>query len=164
MQAKLHAGVTLEITRAVSGTAYVTPGLLQKQTSVAGQMQELTFKPVTYPGEERCSLKCNLTNEGLKTGYMAMQIGVYAKDPDAGEILYFISQAEVGKGTEIPSEAEAPGYSAEWDFTVQFGQADGVTVVVDPSNTVSRADMEEYVAAEIAVATTEEIDAAIESQ
>ena len=50
-------------------------------------------------------------------------------------------------GLPIPSEAEMPGYSAEWTFTFKYGQADSVTVVVDPSNTVSRTEMEEFVEA-----------------
>ena len=36
LQAKLLAGTTLTITRAVTGTGYVTPGLLQNQTAVSG--------------------------------------------------------------------------------------------------------------------------------
>ncbi|MBR3999973.1 MAG: hypothetical protein IKI93_16705 [Clostridia bacterium] len=146
LQAKLIAGTQLTITRAVTGTGYVTPGLLQQQTAVGGEKQELTFGEVTYPEEGKCALKCRLKNEGLTVGYTAMQVGVYATDPDEGEILYFITQAESNKGTEVPSETESPGFSAEWNFYFQFGHADGVDVTVDPSNTVSRADMESYAA------------------
>ena len=144
LQAKLIAGTKLTITRAVAGTGYVTPGLLQQQTAVGGVKQELTFSAVSYPEEGKCALGCRLTNDGLPTGYTAMQVGVYATDPDEGEILYFITQSESNKGTEVPSETEAPGFSAEWNFYFQFGQADGVTVVVNPSNTVSPADFEAH--------------------
>lgn len=137
LQAKLIAGTKLTITRAVSGTSYVTPGMLQQQTAVGGEKQELTFSAVTYPEEGKCSIRCRLTNDGLSTGYTAMQVGVYANDPDEGEILYFIAQSESNKGTEVPSATEAPGYSAEWNFYFQFGQADSVELTVDPSNTVT---------------------------
>lgn len=146
LQAKLIAGTKLTITRAVTGTGYVTPGLLQQQTAVSGEMQALTFDEVTYPEEGKCSLRCGLKNDGLNVGYTAMQVGIYATDPDEGEILYVITQAESNKGTEVPSETESPGFSAEWNFYFQFGQADEVSLTVDPSNTVTVAVFESAMA------------------
>lgn len=137
LQAKLIEGNTLTITRAVTGTGYVTPGLLQQQTEVSGPMQPLEIRPVTYPEEGKCALPCTLTNEGLTTGYTAMQLGIYANDPDEGEILYFIAQAETDTGTIIPAEDETVHYTAEWTFYFQYGHADNVTVVVDPSNSAT---------------------------
>lgn len=134
LQAKLIAGTTLQITRAVTGTGYITPGLLQNQTAVSGEIQQLTFRPVSYPAEGKCKLTCDLNNDSVETGYTAMQVGIYAYDPDEGEILYFIDQAESGTGTIIPSATEMPGYSAEWNFYFQYGHADNVTVVLDASN------------------------------
>ena len=134
LQAKLIQGTTLNITRAVTGSGFVTPGLLQQQTAVSGEKQTLTFQTVTYPEQGKCKLPCHLNNDELTTGYTAMQVGVYALDPDEGEILYFIVQAEANTGTVIPAQHEVPGYSAEWNFYFQYGQADAVTVEVDPSN------------------------------
>lgn len=146
LMAKLTAGNTLTITKAVTGTGYVTPGLLSQQTAVTGPKQELNFKTSTFPEEGKCNLPCFLTNNGVAAGYTAKQVGIYALDPDEGEILYFISQASSGQGTEVPSETEMPGYSAEWTFTFQYGQADGVNVTVDPSNTLSRGEAEALLA------------------
>lgn len=139
---KLMEGNTLTITRAESGEGFVTPGLLVQQTHVTLPKQALVFSPVSYPEEGKCTLPCYITNEKLSTGYTAKQVGIYAMDPDEGEILFFIAQSTSDKGTEIPSEAEMPGYSAEWTFYFQYGQADGVSVTVDPSNSVSREEME----------------------
>ena len=134
---KMVSGKTLNITRAVAGAGYVTPGTLQSQTAVSNEKQEISFRAASYPEEGKCALPCFLTNDGIKTAYTATQIGIYAEDPDDGEILYFIAQAPSGKGTEVPTETEMPGYSAEWTFYFKFGQADGVNVTVNPSNTVS---------------------------
>lgn len=160
---KLVAGNTLSITKAVAGAGYVTPGLLIKQTEVTSPQQELTFRPITYPSTGKCAVSCYLTNDGISTGYSATQVGIYATDPDDGEILFFLAQATSGDGTEVPSETEMPGYSAEWTFYFQYGQADGVTVVVDPSNTVTQTILENYIASEIQTATNEEIDAAYDA-
>lgn len=160
LQAKLIQGTALKITRAVTGTGYVTPGLLSQQIEVTGIRQELSFKPVSYPEAGKCALPMNLGNDDLTIGYMATQVGVYATDPDEGEILYFIAQApSADKGTEIPSAVESPGYTAEWTFYVQYGQADKVTVMVDPEGAVSREEMELFIEGEFIAITYAEIDA-----
>lgn len=153
--AKLTQGNTLDITRAVTGAGFVTPGLLSRQTEVTDPKQTLSFKPISYPEEGKCKFPVALTNEGVATGYKATQVGVFASDPDEGEILFFIVQStDADSGTLVPNETEMPGYSAEWTFYFQYGQADGVNVIVDPSYTVSREEMEVYVA-ENAVSPTE---------
>ena len=143
---KLVQGNTLAITKAVSGTGYVTPGTLQNQTAVSGIKQTLNFRALSFPEEGKSEVTCYLTNAGLAAGYTAQQVGVYARDPDEGEILFFITQASSGNGTIVPAETESPGFSAEWAFTFPYGQADTVSVTVDPSNTVNHTLMESYVA------------------
>lgn len=145
--AKLTQGNTLEITRAVTGAGFVTPGFLSDQTAVTLPKQTLSFKPVSYPEKGVCKFPVALTNEGLTTGYDAKQVGLFANDPDYGEILLFIVQSrDADTGTPIPSETEMPGYAAEWTFYFQYGQAGSVSVTIDPANTVSRGEMEAYVA------------------
>lgn len=157
--AKLTQGNTLDITRAVTGAGFVTPGLLLKQTKVTDPKQTLTLRPVTYPETGKCAFPVRLTNEGVDTGYYATQVGVFAMDPDEGEILFFIVQAtDANSGTIIPSETEMPGYSAVWTFYFQYGQADGVNVTVDPSNTVTFDEMKEYVKNNILPITKEQIE------
>lgn len=139
--AKLTQNNTLAITSAYTGSGYVDPDELETQTAVTNQQQSLAFRTVTYPEEGKCAIPMLLTNDGLSTGYTAMQVGVFANDPDDGEILLFIAQAETGAGTIIPSATDMPAFSAEWTFYLQYGQADGVTVTVDPSTAVSEAEL-----------------------
>lgn len=144
--AKLTQGNTLQITEAVTGAGFVTPGLLMKQTEVSDPKQPLSFRPVTYPEEGKCAIPMALKNDGLATGYKATQVGVFATDPDEGKILFFIAQAvDAASGTTIPSETEMAGYAAEWTFYFRYGQADNVEVTVDPANAVSRAEAETIV-------------------
>lgn len=132
---KLTQGNSLKITRAVTGTGYVNPDTLAYQTKVTGIKQQLAFKAASYPATGTCKLPMFLTNQGLSTGYKARQIGLYATDPDEGEILYFIAQSS--DGTDVPSASEMPEYSATWSFYFRYGQADKVTVNVDPSHTIT---------------------------
>lgn len=146
LQAKLMAGSTLRITKAVTGAGYINPIILQQQTEVLDIKQTLEFRPVSYPESGKCASRTFLTNDGLNTGYTAMQVGYYAEDPDLGEILYFIAQAAEGHGTIIPSENEMPGFGAEWTFYFQYGQADDVTVQVNQAGAVTREEMDAAIA------------------
>lgn len=139
--AKLTQGTSLRITRAEAGTGYVSDSVLANQTAVTGAKQELTFRAASYPDAGTCKLPMYLTNKGLAAGYKARQIGLYANDPDEGEILYFIAQSQ--NGTDVPSAADMPDYSATWTFYFKYGQADEVSVTVDPSNAITVDMLEE---------------------
>lgn len=137
LQAKLHSGTTLSLTRAVAGAGTVDAAMLQYQTSVTDERKELSFSLESYPEEGSCAVPMKLDNSDVDVGFTATQIGVYAFDPDEGEILYLIAQAVFGEGTIVPSKTEMPGYVAVWTLTLQYGQADGVTVTVNPSGSIT---------------------------
>ena len=139
--AKLTQGTYLKVTRAVAGTGYVNPEALANQTGVTGAKQELTFRAASYPETGKCKLPMFLTSAGVNTRFTIKQIGLYANDPDEGEILYFIAQSS--GGTTVPSYAEMPDYSATWTFYFQYGQADEVSVTVDPANAITTDMLEE---------------------
>ena len=163
LQAKLIAGNTLTITRAVVGSGSVSPTLLQDQVAVSDPQQTITaFSSITYPATGKAAVTMQLTNDDLTAGYTAMQIGFYATDPDNGEILYFIAQANEGTGTVIPAPSEMTDYTAEFTFYFQYGQADNVTVTVDPAAAVTTDAMETYVNNAITV-LQEQIDVMLEN-
>lgn len=155
--AKLPQGNTLKITSAKSGSGAVDATLLEEQTSLTTQKQTFTIENVSFPEERKCSLILSLTNEGLTSGYPLSQIGIYAQDPDEGEVLFSIFQAADGESVNIPSETVLPGYNLEWNYNLVFDNADIVSVDVNPANTVSRSAMEAYVSGEIAKITAESI-------
>lgn len=162
---KLIKGHTLKITRAETGTGFVAPELLPQQTAVSEPMQQLTFSAVSYPDEGKCMIPCRLTNEEVTESYIARQIGLYAEDPDKGEILFYLTQVEdEDGGTGIPAAKIIPSYSATWNLVIYYGMADGVDVTVDPAGAVTYEEMEDYVedALEgLVPATNEEIDEAL---
>lgn len=158
---KLMSGNTLSIVMAESGAGYVEPTELEHQSSVTDPKQQLNVEVLSYPETSRCAVICSLINTRLARRYMARQIGLFATDPDDGVVLFCILQAEDGDGTEILSEAESPGYSADWTFNFDFSQVDGINVVVDPSNMVTHTWLAEYIDTALA-ATYAEIDAAMD--
>ena len=158
---KLHSGTPLTITRAAAGAQSVTADELKTLESVPDERQELIFSTVSYPDEQLCAIPVKLYNYGLTDGYVAQVIGLYAEDPDDGEILYMVTRAANG-GTEVPAESEMP-YTASWILYVKFGPADGVSITADPSSSVTLEDVQalidthtEDTAAHTAVLATKE--------
>lgn len=144
---RMTTGSNITITKALIGSGYVNPTLLPSQTGVSSSKQEATFKSVKYPEPGKCAVTCSINNHDLAVGYTARQIGVYANDPVDGEVLFFIAQVSNSEsGIVVPSETEMGSYNAEWKFTFQYGQADGVNVTVDPAAAVTQTAMEAYVA------------------
>lgn len=143
---KLVEGHSLIITRAETGAGFVEPELLPKQTAVTDPKQALTFAPVSYPDEGKCVIPCKLNNKDVTESYIARQIGIYAEDPDEGEILFYITQVEdEDGGTGIPASKIIPSYSSTWNLTIYYGMADGVNVTVDPAGAITQEMMEQYV-------------------
>ena len=147
--AKLPQGTALEITSAKTGMGTVDSSSLQDQTGVASPKQTLAIQNVSYQEDGKCSLILSVTNEGVASSYTIMQLGIFAKDPDEGEVLFSIYQVNSGDGINIPSETILPGYNAEWSYNIKFDMADNVNVNVDPSNMVTRSAMEAYVGSEV---------------
>lgn len=153
LQAKLLGGTELTITKAQTGSGSVAVSALPSQTSVTSPQQTLTIRSVTTPEEGTAALTCYLTNDSISTSYTVTQIGVFAEDPDDGEILFYIVQAATGEGTVVPSNTEMPGYSAEWTFYFSYGQASTVNVTVNPTNTISQAQAQEMITQSIGSAS-----------
>lgn len=139
--AKLASGNALSLVRAVAGAGRVEPVELKYMTAVIEEKQELSFATQSYPEEGKCAVPVKLSNSGVSVSYAVHQIGIMAFDPDEGEILFMISQETSGTGTEIPSANQTPGFSAAWTFYLQYGQADGVEITVDPSNAVTAGEV-----------------------
>lgn len=156
---KLVKGHTLSITRAETGAGFVAPETLPLQTAITDPKQALTFSAVSYPEEGKCMIPCKLTNEEVTESYIARQIGLYAEDPDEGEILFYITQVEdEDGGTGIPAAKLIPSYSSVWNLVIYYGMADGVDVTVDPAGAITYEQMEEYVETTIQALTFAEID------
>ena len=161
LQAKLIAGTTLNITKAQAGAGSVSVSDLPTQTAVTNPMQTLNLRPSSLPTPGTAAVPVYLENNSLSSGYTAMQIGIFAQDPDDGEILYFIAQADAGTGTEIPSASEMPGFTAEWTFYFAYGQASTVNVTVDPANTVSQAQATTMINQAVSSINTSQITAGV---
>ncbi len=132
LQGKLLSTKALEITRVVSGASCVPGGQLIVQTAVSDIKQTLEIEDLTYQDNGVAVIKVYLDNYSLQTGYTIWQVGIYAADPDEGEILYAIAQTNAGE--YIPSITEQPvGFSCEWAFYLAFSNGDNISVNISPT-------------------------------
>lgn len=138
LQAKLISTDTLKITRAVAGTSRVAADKIKEQTEISNIAQTLDVELLTYDRHGNAVIKVGCDNRDVSTSYTAYQIGIYATDPDIGEILYAIAQEETN-GDYIPSITEQPnGYYGTWTFLLTFGSASSVDVTIDPTHAITR--------------------------
>ena len=143
LDAKLAAqGLPLKIKSAKSGSGSVNPTLLKEQIAVTLPKQTLELKDAFVTGENTVNLPTSLSNEALDIGYALFQVGIYAEDPDDGDILYIIAQTSEESGELIPSKTEMPGFSIDWNFAVAVGDASTVQVTISEAGklTMEQAD------------------------
>ena len=134
LQAKLLNGQTLKIKRVTTGAKKVPVVDLRQQTEVTEGGYDITLQPSRTDGEKMI-LPVLLENKGLKESYDLWQVGVYAEDPDEGEVLFCLAQAAQAKN--IPSEEESPGFSVTWDFCFDISNTAPFEVVMNSAGLVN---------------------------
>ena len=87
LTAKTAAGACLRVTRVVGGSGHTT--------DVPNAVQLPEIRQTLAVGEARCAgdtavLPATLAAVGLESTYTLTELGIYAEDPDEGEILYCV--------------------------------------------------------------------------
>ena len=132
LMAKLMSGTgTVEFTKiGVSSTTY-TDAQLEALTSLSGVKQTAPITNVARNNNVSVTVEGAISNEELTVGYYMQTIGLYAKDPDLGEILYAVTTASVA-GYMPPFNNRTPS-GAQFKLTTTVGNAEKVTLQIDPS-------------------------------
>ena len=144
LQSKVATGGTIEFTKTKTGAGMVEPVLLQAQTALTDERQEFSFAAESTVNKETgtVSLVAVIDNDGLQVGYDCYQVGIYATDPDDGEILYAILQSE--NALAVPAEADMVGWIAEMNMAMQYGNAENVQITMNPAGVISREEYEQH--------------------
>ena len=111
-------GKGITITRAVSGTSSVDVTAIGQQTAIDQVVQNLELQQSKMTDNDTIEIPVILSNKDLKEKYNLRQVGIYAVDPDEGEILFAIAQIDEAK--RIPAEVESPGFSIEFIFSFKL--------------------------------------------
>lgn len=148
LMAKVMAGATkLNFTKiAISENTLSSD--LASLTGIGTIKQSQAVSYVERQNNSYVKVGTSFVNTSLASGYYVRNIGLYATDPQEGEILYSISVADESEKTAewMPPFNGVGSSSLIVNLITAIGNASNVTVVVDPS----------------AVATVTQLDAVIE--
>lgn len=133
--AKVVAGTTkLEFTKIkVSDTKL--SGDLASMTGIGTVKQEEKVASVVRQNGANVKVSASFSNQTLGQGYYVRNLGLYANDPQAGEILYSISVADESTATAdfMPPFNGIGVSSLMVDLVTAVSNASSVNVTVDPS-------------------------------
>lgn len=142
LMAKMIAGQgNIDFTKvAASETAY-TDAQLEGLTSLSGVKQTTLVSKVTRTNGVAIQVEAAMTNTDLKTGYYMKTLGLYAIDPDEGEILYGVSNATVPGWMPPYNGLTVSG--AFFKLVTTVGNADNVSLNVDPGAVATIGDIQD---------------------
>lgn len=139
LMAKLLAGKQTAFTKVkVSSTVY-QDGQLENLTALTNIKQEATAQAYGN-NTATISVTAAIENTGLQTGYYINTVGLYATDPDKGEILYSVSSAAVNGYMPPDTGVSKSGFS--FKIYSEVGNASQVDLTVDPAAIATHGDIE----------------------
>ena len=140
--AKGLTGTQIKFTRVKIGDGQPTPGQkLDELTDLIAPKKELAINSIKAEGDGQCRVRTHLTNIGLEVGLFVYELGVYALDPDEGEILYGYTTAETPDF--LPPEGGTTLINHQFDIMTIVGNATNVSAKIDVDGYVSQADFDE---------------------
>ena len=124
----------LEFTR-VSVSDTTLTGDLASKTGIGTIKQTAKVASVVRTNNSSVKVSASISNEELTSGYYVRNIGLYAKDPNEGEILYSISVADESSATAdwMPPFNGVGVSSLMIDLITVVSNSDKVVVEVDPT-------------------------------
>lgn len=136
LMAKVVSGATkLAFTRIAVSEATNLGSDLASLTGIGTIKQSQPVASVVRQNDTYVKVSASFSNESLSTGYYVRNIGLYATDPQEGEILYSISVADESSKTAdwMPPFNNIGSSSLIVDLVTAVSNASNVTVSVDPS-------------------------------
>ena len=131
LQAKVQAGTELEITKLKLGSGVVPSGTdIKTLTDLITPEQNLGIGGTEAVGDY-CKVSATISNSGLEAGYYVRELGVFAQDPDEGEILYLY--ATDGAPDYLPAGGGSTVISQEFSVMIAVDDTDNIVVDIDPA-------------------------------
>ena len=150
LQAKVDAGSKMQLTKCRLGSGTLSSGQsLEDLTKLITPVQTLPIASVSYAEDSHaCIITAVTDNSNVATGYYLREFGVYATDPDDGEILYAV--ASDSEPDFIPAKGTSAVISQEIGVALTFANAANVTALVNTSAMATITYVNNYVADAVA--------------
>ncbi|MNJ46322.1 Phage tail fiber repeat protein [compost metagenome] len=119
-------------TRMAVGSGTLSGQSLESMTSLITPVKDLTISRLKHPtGSIRALIGATLTNPDVTTGFYLREVGVFAEDPDVGEILYMYANAGATADYITPSGDGV--IEKAINMNVFVGAATNITANIDES-------------------------------
>lgn len=130
LQAKVEAGEILKFTTLKLGDGVYTPDIdMETLEDLISPKQNLGVASKEADGKY-CRISTTISNASLNTGYYVRELGVFAEDPDDGEILYMY--ATDNTPDFLPPGGGSIATSQEFSVNIAVSNAENVQIVVNP--------------------------------
>lgn len=132
LQAKAEAGAQLKFTRMGIGDGQLGGQSIPSLNKLIHETMSLPITRLKPQLPAQAIVGAVLSNQDVTTGFYFRELGIFAQDPDEGEILYAYGNS--GSGAEyIPPKGTADIIEKTIDMIVTFGQAQNVSAVINSS-------------------------------
>ncbi len=118
---------------------------LETLTALSGIKQNTPIISVSRTNNTAIMVEALISNTELTLGYYLRTIGLYAEDPDKGEVLYAAS-AELSGGCFMPAYNGITVSGARIQFVTTVGNSNNISLLVDPAGMVSVELLEKKIA------------------
>lgn len=128
---------------------------LSGATALKDQRQSVQISSISAVDSTTVKLVAVISNTGLEQGYRITEVGIWAKDPDEGDILFSLAVAEPNGADYIPAET---GGSISMNFEMYQTVTASTEVNIQPGTGAyaSAKDLQDFIDC---VMTTAELDA-----
>ena len=142
LMAKMLVGTgNVQFTKIAVSDATYTDAQLPGLTSLSSIKQSTLVSKVIRTNEVAVQVEGAVTNTELSTGYYMRTIGLYALDPDDGEILYAVTIAS--QAGYMPPYNGITVSGAYFKLVTTVSNADNVTLEVDPAAVATIGDIQD---------------------
>ena len=133
LQTKVLAGAQLTFTRIALGDGQLNDQPIVLLTALIHQTASVTVQSVRVIGTSTCQVSGFFSNTTITQGFQWRETGIFAQDPDVGEILYGYTNAG-GAGDYIPT-AQDTRIEKYIFCSIAVANAETVNITIPSSDT-----------------------------
>lgn len=132
LQTKLQVGATLKFTRVAVGDGVVEdPATLVGLENLVQYRTSYSINDIINKGDGTSVIKTIVSNQELQEGFFLREIGVFADDPDLGEILYCVTNT--GQYADFLPAMTLNSVDIMLEIITVVGNAESVVINIDDS-------------------------------
>ncbi|MBP1924583.1 phage-related tail fiber protein [Sedimentibacter acidaminivorans] len=132
LQSKAQTGVNLNYTRIALGDGELGSTSILELNALKNQIKTLNISKLKVLGDGKAVVGAQMTNQDLVTGFYFREIGLFATDPDVGEILYCYGNS--GDLAEYIPAGGSDIIEKTIDIQTVVGNATNITATIDESS------------------------------